>query len=262
MQNLAPVKAERLPIEIIDVNVNRAEVALKDKLITDCTEEEIKPKLLLIYSMVGLRPQHYPSLDEKKNLHDYIRLKFANKTLSELVLAFDLAINNELDLKPDDIKIYDQFTIAYVAQIMAAYKTWLYKVHKDWKVKKDYPKMVEEKKYLSDEEWDEWIEEWRQKEEINIELIPVIFYDHLINKKLLVVTKQQKWDYTEKAVGFIKSYLLEEMNGKQTNDAYKAWNTFQNMEINGFSGEIKEKITNRAKKLIVYDYLTQLNQKQ
>ena len=118
--------------------------------------------------------------------------------------------------------------------------------------------MEEEKKYLSDEEWDEWIEEWRQKEEINIELIPVIFYDHLINKKLLIITNQQKWDYTEKAVGFIKSYLLEEMNSNQTNDTYKAWNTFQNMEINGFSGEIKEKITNRAKKLIVYDYLTQL----
>ncbi len=205
--------------------------------------------------MVGLRAQHYPPPDERKNLHDYIRLKFANKTLSELVLAFDLAINNELNIEPEDVKIYDQFTIAYLARIMAAYKSWLYNVHKNWKTKKDYPKMVEEKKDLTYEEKLEWVEEWKQKENINVELIPLMFYDFLDEQKLLNVSSKQKWEYTEKAQTYVKALLHDDMSTCKTNNAYLAWNTFQNMEKDGFSGEMKGRILNRAKRLIVYDYL-------
>ena len=244
-----------MPIETIDVNVSRAENALKDKLIKDCTEDEIKPKLLLIYSMVGLRSQHYPPPEEKKNLHDYIRLKYGNKTLSEFVMAFDLAISNELDIKPDDVKVYDQFTIAYLAQIMSAYKIWLANVYKNWKQKKDYPKMVEEKKDLTNEEKLEWINEWKEKEYINIELIPVMFYEFLDSQKMLSVSNKKKWEYTEKAQQFIKTLLMNDMTESKTNDAYIAWNKFQNMETKGFDGDMKEKILNRAKKMIVFDYL-------
>jgi len=251
-ENLAPAKQDRKPIEAIKVNVSRAENALRDKLIDDCTEDEIKVKLILIYSMVGLRSQFYPVNEEKKNLHDYIRLKFGKKTLSELVLAFDLAINNELELKPDDVKVYDQFTISYLALIMSAYKLWL--SHQSKQVKKDTP-MIEEKKELTDEEKMDWIEEWKAKEVINIELIPVMFYDFLSDKGLLPVTNKQKWEYLEKAKQFIKGLLLEDMNTCKTNDAYQAWNKFQNMEANGFEGDFKDRILNRSKKLIVFDYL-------
>lgn len=247
------MKAERLPIEIIDVNVNRAEVALRDKLITDCTEEEIKPKLLLIYSMVGLRPQHYPSHDEKKNLHDYIRLKFANKTLSELVLAFDLAINNELDLKPDDIKIYDQFTIAYLAQIMSAYKSWLYKI---WQTNKSKPAIIEleEKKEVSDEEKLEWLNEWK-RDDIIIDLIPIHFYDYLIQFNLVEITPKIKWEAIEKVTQSIKYSLQVAIGECKTTDALREFGEFEKMEKDGFTGKLKEQILNKAKKLIIADYL-------
>lgn len=247
------MQVERLPIEIIDVNVNRAQAALKDKLITDCTEEEIKPKLILIYSMVGLRPQYYPSPDEKKNLHDYIRLKFANKTLSELVLAFDLAINNELDLKPDDIKIYDQFTIAYLAQIMAAYKSWLYKI---WQTNKSKPAVIEieEKKEVSDEEKLEWLNEWK-RDDINVDLIPLPFYDYLIQFNLVDITPKMKWDAIERATQSIKSSLQVAIGECETTDALREFGEFEKMEKEGFAGKLKEKILNKAKKLIIADYL-------
>ena len=131
------MQAEQLPIETIEVNVNRAKNALNDKLICECTEEEVKAKLKLLYSMVGLRPNNYPQDQEKTDLHHYIFLKYGKKTLSEFVLAFDLAINNELDLRRDEVKVYDQFTISYLATIMAAYKKWLYEQSK--KVKKEIP---------------------------------------------------------------------------------------------------------------------------
>lgn len=101
-------------------------------MIADCTEDEIKNKMTLIYSIVGLRTHHWPAGQEKSDLLDYIRMKYPKKTLSELVLAFDLAISGELELERDEIKVYDQFTILYLATIMTAYKTWLYKV---WKSK-------------------------------------------------------------------------------------------------------------------------------
>lgn len=114
---------------------------MHDKPIADCTEQEVDSKLKLIYSIIGLRLHHWPEGEEKQDLIDYIRLKYGKKTLSEFVLAFDLAISGELDLTRDEVKVYDQFTIAYLAQIMAAYKSWLYDV---WKKRhpKEEPKQV------------------------------------------------------------------------------------------------------------------------
>ena len=42
---------------------------------------------------------------------------------------------------------------------------------------------------------------------------------------------------------------------KTNNDAYIAYSKFLNMEKDGFTGEFKGRILNRAKRLIIYDYL-------
>ncbi len=254
-QNLVQVPQGNKPVETTDFNLKRAENALKEKLIMDCLEEEVKDKLLLIYSMVGLRVTHYPQGQEKEDIHNYLRLKYGQKTLSELVLSFDLAISNELEIEPDDVKVYDQFTIAYLARIMSAYKVWLYKVYQNWKTKKDYPKMIEEQKILTREDKLEWINEWKQKDEINVELIPLMFYDFLDAEKMLVISNKQKWEYTQKATTQVKTLLHDDMSTCKTNDAYRAFNAFQNMEKEGFTGEFKGRILNRAKRLIVFDYL-------
>jgi len=254
LQNLAQVQEEKLPTEAIDVYTSRAENALKGTFIRDCSEEDIKPKLTLIFSMIGLRPQHYPVGEEKKNLHDYLRLKFANKTLNELVLAFDLAINNELDIKPDEVKVYDQFTIAYLAQIMAAYKKWLYNIYQTKKPVKPV-EMIGDKKELTDEEKADWICEWKGKEDINIELIPLLFYEFLDGKKIINLTAQEKWEYTERATTYVKTRLHEDISTCKTTDALRALNQFEQQEKTGFEGEFKGRIVNRAKRLIVFDYL-------
>ncbi len=206
--------------------------------------------------MVGLRPHHWPVEQEKEDLHNYIRLKYGKKTLSELILAFDLAINNELDLKPEDIKVYDQFTIAYLAQIMTGYKKWLSQQSKQ--VKK--PLALPEVRILTPEEKDEWIEEWIQKEEINIELIPVIFYERLIESgKIPVPDDAQREKYLPMAARDVEKALSEDGKNCVTNDESiswnRKWNLFQDMKKNGFEGEFKDRILGRAQKLIVFDYL-------
>lgn len=115
--------------------------------------------------------------------------------------------------------------------------------------------MIENKEPLTDEDYAEWLMDWKVMTEINIDLIPLPFYDFITNKNLVTLTNKQKWDYTEKATTNIKFRLQEEMGVCKTNDAYIAFNKFCNQEKEGFEKEFKGRILNRAKRLIVYDYL-------
>lgn len=221
-------------------------------MIQDCTEDEIKSKLLVIYGMIGLRASHYPTGNEKKNLHDYIIIKYGKKTMSEFVLAFDLAINNELDLKPEDVKVYDQFTISYLASIMSAYKKWLLHQHVYISGIKKNTILIEDKKELTTQEKIDWINEWKDNKNINIELIPIIFYDFL-SKTELLISKNAKNEYTKEACIKIKTQLINDaMSGDK--ESAKLLMEFENMENNGFYGFIKDRIVNKAKRMIVYDY--------
>ncbi len=242
------------PIEVIDFNTSRATGALNGKVIGECTEEEVKAKLVLIYSMVGLRPHHYPVGQEKQDLHDYLRLKYAKKTLNEFVLAFDLAINNELELEVEDIKVYDQFTISYLARIMAAYKVWLYKQSKNVKMA-TVTTLEEEPKETTPDEMVNWIEDWRKKPEINLNLIPLCFYDFLTETGMIVKSGKEKHEYLDKAAQSIKTDLHTEIGVCKTTDALREFGEFEKMEQEGFSGKFKTLIQNRAKRMIVLDYL-------
>jgi len=115
--------------------------------------------------------------------------------------------------------------------------------------------LVEEKRELSDEEKSEWIMDWKSMEDINIDLIPLIFYEFLDTKGIIKIPTEKKWEYTAKGVQYVKAKLQDEIGICKTNDAYIAYNRFQNQEEKGFDKEFAGRIKNRAKRLIVYDYL-------
>ena len=117
------------------------------------------------------------------------------------------------------------------------------------------PLMIEESKALSDEEIAEWICDWKIMEKINIELIPLMFYDFITSKGILSPTVAQKWDYATKATQNIKSILQEAIGICKTNNAYLSYEKFKTQETDGFDKEFAGRIKNRAKRLIVYDYL-------
>jgi len=97
--------------------------------------------------------------------------------------------------------------------------------------------------------------DWKCMGEVNIDLIPLTFYDFIDEKKLINLTNKQKWAYTEKSVTAIKVKLQDDMAICKTNDAYIAFNKFCNQEKEGFEKEFAGRIKNRAKRMIVYDYL-------
>lgn len=250
-QQVQQVEKKLMPLEII--NVETAKKALSGKFIGQASEDEVKSKLKIIYAMIGLRPQHFPVDEEKQFLHDYIFLKYGKKTLDELVLAFDLAIQGQLPV--EDIKVYDQFTCEYLARIMNGYREWLKNVSANAEVqKKDYVQ-IEEKKELTKEELEEWLEEWKGKETFTLDLIPLSFYEFIVSNGLIEIDNKTKWDYTEKATTAIKVELHEAMNVCKTNNAYNDFRAFEKGQQEGFEGAMKGRILNKAKRLIIADYL-------
>jgi hypothetical protein len=227
--------------------------ALQQRPINKSTVDELKQVLKLVMIKVGIRANNLPNDVEKGVLIEHIITNYGNHTPLEIKLAFDMAISGKLDLEEKEVTAYENFSCLYFSKIMNAYRVWARQTHSQ--LKKDYPKMIEEKLTLDDEEKAEWMMEWKQMEDINFELIPLIFYDWMADKNLIKLSGKEKWVYTEKATTQIKAQLFNDISTCKTNDAYVAFNKFENMEKNGFTGELKGRILNRAKRLIIYDYL-------
>lgn len=71
--------------------------------------------------LVGLRAQNYPDDLEKQVLLNFIQEHYGGHTPGEIKLAFEMAILRKLDVDP---VCYENFSIAYFAGIMEAYRVW------------------------------------------------------------------------------------------------------------------------------------------
>lgn len=231
-------------------DVNTFEAAINNPIISNSSSEDIASALRLCFQKLGIRAANLPTQEEKLVLIDFIYTNYGKHTLKELLLAFDLAITGRLDV---DATHYENFTCLYLASIIASYRKWAIEQNKFIKPK-NY-QMLEENKELTDQEKADWVMEWKDMPEINIELIPLLFYDFIDSKGIIKITNEQKWAYTAKGVTYVKAKLQDEIGICKTNDAYLAYNKFQNQESTGFDKEFAGRIKNRAKRLIVYDYL-------
>ncbi len=172
---------------------------------------------------------------------------YANVTFQEVEYAFR---NSGLEIKDWG----KAMNLSLIDEVMIPYLEKRFEVSKmEEHIRK--PVQIDEKKELTPEEKQEWIDEWKVKEVINVDIIPLMFYEFLDKQKMLNISKKQKWEYTEKAATNIKTLLHEDLSTCKTNDALIAFREFTDMEKNGFTGKIKQRIFNRAQRLILYDYL-------
>jgi hypothetical protein len=118
----APAKQECRPLRTTEQQ--QVETALQGKVLRHSTEEEMKKALRYIYVLVGLRAHNFPVGEEKQLLHAFIFKNYGGHTPEEIKLAWDLAIMQKLNLKPENVICYENFTIAYFALIMEAYREW------------------------------------------------------------------------------------------------------------------------------------------
>ena len=221
------------------------------KLIHDCDAHEINQQLAKIYLIIGLRPQHFPTEYETQFLISYIKEHHGKKGIGELYFAFQLAVQNKLEV--ESVNPYDQFSVIYFERIMIAYRSYLNKKYVEESNVRKEPMQIEYK--MSDvEKWDE-INEWKSKVEINIRLIPIYLYEWLEEFGEIMLDKDEKVLIYEKACGMYLNVLREEA---QNNNKWVEYNRFLNQYSSGFKnikGEYVPTIRSLAKRIAVFNYI-------
>lgn len=96
-------------------------IAIREPRINQGTLEELKQVLKYVMVLVGLRAQNYPNEIEKQILLNFVIEHYGGHTETEIKLAFEMAITRKLDVDPT---CYENFSVAYFAQIMEAYRSW------------------------------------------------------------------------------------------------------------------------------------------
>lgn len=221
------------------------------KLISQCDAHEINQQLAKIYLIIGLRPQHFPTEYETQFLISYIKEHHGNKGIGELYFAFQLAVQDKLEV--ESVNPYDQFSVIYFERIMIAYRSYLNKKYIEESNIRKEPMQIEYK-MTNEEKWEE-IKRWKEKSEINIRLIPIYLYEWLEEFGEIMLDKDEKILIYEKACGMYLNILRDEA---QNGNEYQEYNRFLNQYSTGFKnikGEYVPTIRNLAKRISVFNYL-------
>lgn len=232
--------------------------ALQQNPINKSTVEDLKQVLRLLLIKVGLREKNLPDEVEKAVLIEHIITNYGNHTPAEIKLAFDMGLAGKLEdvngkSEPIDLDMncYENFTCLYFSKVMNAYRRWARQTYNQLKMEQSL--QVEEMETI---DVVEMIERWRVDPNLNMLLIPLFFYSFLKETEIIKINDEQKWEWWRKAKESIKSELLASIPECKTNDALNEWKAFEKCEQTKYwDSVVFGKISNRAKRMIVYDYL-------
>ena len=222
--------------------------AQQGKLIESATDQELSKALTKVYLIIGLRSQHYPNQLMDSLLFQYLRDCYGQRTLQELILAFELAIFGKLDV--EDWKVYDMFSVEYLVRIMESYRRYKIKMLTE-NQKKPIEKMLPISKPTKEDMLRE-LNEWKSKE-LTINFIPLYLYDYMVECGLIENKLSQHilW----KACMLRKNELHKAaMNGSR--EAINDHHAFNEMvEMGEIIGAEKTIVARIAKKIMVFEYL-------
>lgn len=143
--------------------------------------EDIKGALRYAMVKVGLRANNFPVEEEKAVLIDHIITNYGGHTTAEIRLAFNMAINGELELTIDDVNCYENFSCLYFSKIMNAYRKWSHYTN-DLLMRSTNKQLPAPEPVVID--WREVIETAYQsyltKGELNSSFFPGEFYDTVV----------------------------------------------------------------------------------
>lgn len=223
--------------------------------INEASDKELSERFAIIYWMIGLRPQHFPTEEQSLMIFNYIRNNFGNRFVNELVFAFDKAINNLLDI--DDVKVYDQFTLEYFVRIFNSYRKWSYCILKENEKPIEYKSLPMPE--TTEIEMQSEINEYLNKE-LNINYLPPYLYDYAEKLNLIKLSKQEKIAIFDKAKLFRKHQLREIAENYRKEDIVD-YNNFCHKLDTGFKKDDIElfNLKNLAKKIAFIDYAKNYN---
>lgn len=231
--------------------------AIQSQKISESTDKDLSKRFSLIFWMIGLRNQHVPTDEQMKMLFQYIRKNFPDRSINEITLAFDKAINNQLEV--DDYKPYDQFTLEYFLRIFNAYRKWSYQLLKDFQ-KPEEPKQLPMPE-TTKEEMQQDIQEYLNRKHLNINFVPPYLFDYCERLGLINLTKEQKFEIYEKAADVRKETLYIQAQSMRKEDIieYNQYCQLLKEGIKNIKGTEVNILKNLSKKIAFIEYAKRIN---
>ena len=222
---------------------------IHSRKIGESTAPEMGQALIQIYMLIGLKQSNYPSDAETRMICSYLLTNYSNRSLKEILLAFDLAIKGKLDY---ELKIFDSFTIPMIVGVMSAYKKWSYIEYEKIKKPAELPPVLQ----VTHEEKVRECDEWEQKKDIKLSMIPLYLYDWFELTGRIRLTSEEKKVIYNKAAEYRLSQLAHETELDRTNrHEFRSFNQMLIDGIQNIKGIEQERLRNLAKKIAVFEYL-------
>lgn len=97
----------------------------REERIGSCAESIMMEKVagVMDFIMRDMGVRTTPDTYSRVRMSQFIVRRYSDLSLSELKLAFELAVIGELNVDEKDVKHYNDFSILYVSRILNAYKT-------------------------------------------------------------------------------------------------------------------------------------------
>jgi len=162
---------------------------------------------------------------------------YRNVNVNEVEYAFR---NRGIDVKDWgkalNLTIIDEIMVPYLDSRMELSKMEESLKHKTL--------LIDEKRELTDEDWDEWLVDMKK---YDIKLLPCAAYDYLVKSGKINLTNGQKHEYMERSISALMASF--EAGTKEMLE-------YLNMKKEGvFSIQITSSLVTISKRLAIYDYL-------
>jgi len=203
---------------------------------------------------IGLRSQNWPSEEEKTVLINHIIKGYNGHTISEIKLAFDMAIEGKLDV---EVNCYENFSCLYFSNIMSSYRQW---AKQEYEQLLQEPPAIEYKEDISDRAMAEWfrdkVKDFERDPEKDVRFAPISLYTWLDEKGLIKKTAKHKHGYLTRAVYYRQEVLMTAVRNDETDHNKWVLKKFNEMKDEGcFTGGEITTLKNIAKQIILKEIL-------
>jgi hypothetical protein len=238
-------------------------VAVNDTKIKYSRMEDLKEVLRLVMVKVGLRANNWPQDEEKAALISHIINHYGGHTPKEILLAFDMALNDQLEFNEgESIICYENFSCQYFSSVMNAYRRWAEsaKSRHDNNFWRNVKELDKPKESMSEQTYQEWydttVQDFKDGKIKSIEFLPPMLADWLIQKGEI-----DHHEYYKRAAVMIgKKLATESITDKvKMNEYVEFKRLYENAVKNNqpFTGDWVGKIERLAKQIALNNHIQQ-----
>lgn len=149
-----------------------------------------------------------------------------------------------------------QMNLSLIDEVMIPYLNRRYELSRI-EEQKAKPLEIENKEDMSREAMQDWFDVTAKKirsGEMKLEFVPPMLYEFMDDNGNISATKEQKYEYLQKAVEYRLGKLREELEKEDSPNNRWRLSSFLNMRENGeFEGEEISRLKTLAKKMILFD---------